>query len=227
MIAEVQIRDRLDRVDWNFSGSSTLPGSVHSLHWYPGNILPQIPSYLISLLSKQGEIVFDPFCGSGTVGVEALQLDRRCWQSDVCHAAIQVAHGKIACIFNPSGVHQLNEIYDQLYFEGSCFTEKDGLNKEGSNDELKKWLYKSTHGQLRYIWSLVESYKYENVKEILEMLFTDTLFSCSSTAASQTSTGKKRRHHWGWVADNVIPKKPVNHNAISFIEPNYYKRLKF
>src|SRR5207248_2369085 len=39
-------------------------------------------------------------------------------------------------------------------------------------------------------------------------------FSCASTQGASTATGGRRRHHWGWVADNVIPKKLIPVNAI-------------
>src|SRR4051794_3889600 len=41
----------LDRVDWNFPNTGTKPGSVHTLHWFPGNFIPQIPAALIQILS--------------------------------------------------------------------------------------------------------------------------------------------------------------------------------
>src|SRR3546814_10644564 len=50
---------------------------------------------------------------------------------------------------------------------------------------------------------------------VLELAFSDLLFSCASTSGSLTASGKRRRHHWGWVADNVIPKQVVEHDAIA------------
>jgi hypothetical protein len=49
----------------------------------------------------------------------------------------------------------------------------------------------------------------------LELIFSDVLFFCASTAGSETSTGRLRRHHWGWVADNFVPKILISHDAIS------------
>lgn len=218
VIQRLDIIDKLNRVDWDFGGSSTLQSSVHSLHWYPGNILPQIPNYLISLLSKRGDLIFDPFCGSGTIGLEALQLGRKAWQSDICKASILIARGKLACLSQSIIVGELEEVFHSLFYESSCFSTKDGLNQEGSNEELKYWFNEVTRGQLRHIWSLIENQSEKPIQDVLKMLFTDTLFACCSTFSSKTSSGKKRRHHWGWVADNVRPKKLFQHNAIELFK---------
>src|SRR5207302_5839264 len=74
------------RVDWNFPGATTPQRTVHSLHWFPGNFIPQIPEYLIRLLSSPGDLVADPFVGSGTTAVEALLLGRRSSVADINRA---------------------------------------------------------------------------------------------------------------------------------------------
>jgi len=44
--------------------------------FYHGNFVPQIPRQLISRYTKKGDIVFDPFLGSGTTAYEAESLNR-------------------------------------------------------------------------------------------------------------------------------------------------------
>ena len=56
-LEESSIVDSLERVDWNFPRAATPAGTVHSLHWFPGNFIPQIPSFLIQLLSRRGSCV--------------------------------------------------------------------------------------------------------------------------------------------------------------------------
>ena len=45
-------------------------------NFYHGNFVPQIPRQLISRYTKKGEVVFDPFVGSGTTAYEAETLGR-------------------------------------------------------------------------------------------------------------------------------------------------------
>ena len=51
----------------------------HLIHPYPAKLLSHIPYLFINneLLSSQGDRIFDPFCGSGTVALEALLANRR------------------------------------------------------------------------------------------------------------------------------------------------------
>ena len=44
---------------------------------YHGNFIPQIPNQLLRRFTKAGDIVLDPFIGSGTTAIEANRLGRR------------------------------------------------------------------------------------------------------------------------------------------------------
>jgi hypothetical protein len=211
---EQEIIQTLERVDWDFPGSGTPLKSVHSLHRFPGNFIPQIPMYLIQLLSASGAWVLDPFCGSGTTGVEAIRLGRRAWLSDANRASIQVTRGKIAAIVAPEIAGALRTLLQELIWEELLRSHRFGRNNEGSAPELQAWFYDDTLAQLRYIWDLVENAPDNNLRAVLELIFSDTLFACASPAGAPTSTGRRRRHHWGWIADNVRPKNPAMQNAI-------------
>lgn len=58
--------------------------ATHLLHPYPAKLLPHIPRFFLStdLLSEPGDLVLDPFCGSGTVLLEALLSNRRAVGAD-------------------------------------------------------------------------------------------------------------------------------------------------
>ncbi len=48
--------------------------STHLIHTYPAKLLPHIPHIFLNnkIFSKKGDLILDPFCGSGTVLLEAL-----------------------------------------------------------------------------------------------------------------------------------------------------------
>lgn len=55
----------------------------HGLHKYPAKFFPELPRWLIQKYSEPGDIILDPFMGSGTSNVEALMLGRHSVGIDV------------------------------------------------------------------------------------------------------------------------------------------------
>lgn len=56
---------------------------IHGFHSYPARLHPQTAHALIEALSIPGDTVLDPFCGSGTVLIEALALGRAAVGTDI------------------------------------------------------------------------------------------------------------------------------------------------
>lgn len=56
--------------DWTFASADTHYMS-HGLHQYPARMIPQIARRLINKYASFGDLVLDPFCGSGGVLVES------------------------------------------------------------------------------------------------------------------------------------------------------------
>lgn len=77
-----RVSEILHSVDWSFADNRTSYLS-HDLHPYPAKFVPQLPARVIQLLSSRGELIWDPFGGSGTTAVEALLNDRCCISTDV------------------------------------------------------------------------------------------------------------------------------------------------
>lgn len=66
----------------------------HGLFRYPAKFHPPIARKLVELFSAPGQTVLDPFCGSGTLLVEAAMLGRNSVGTDVDPLAIFIADAK-------------------------------------------------------------------------------------------------------------------------------------
>ncbi len=82
-----------EMVDWVPSGDR----ATHFIHPYPAKLLRQIPAFFLAnrLLSSPGQMVLDPFCGSGTVLLESVLHERHCVGADANPLARLIARVKI------------------------------------------------------------------------------------------------------------------------------------
>jgi hypothetical protein len=67
---------------------------THGIHAYTARLIPQIPRFFIEKYTTIGDIVFDPFCGSGTTCIEASILGRRSVGMDINPLAILISKAK-------------------------------------------------------------------------------------------------------------------------------------
>jgi DNA modification methylase len=68
---------------------------VHGFHSYPARMHPETARRLVEGLSRPGELVLDPFCGSGTVLVEARLAGRAALGVDANPLAVRLARLKV------------------------------------------------------------------------------------------------------------------------------------
>ena len=71
------------------------PNWLHHMSPYAGRMTPQIAHWLIRGLTKEGDKVLDPFCGIGTIPLEANFLNRNSIGFDLNPYAYIVASAKM------------------------------------------------------------------------------------------------------------------------------------
>ncbi|MCC6748869.1 MAG: hypothetical protein IT371_14520 [Deltaproteobacteria bacterium] len=64
---------------------------THGFHTYPARMHPHTAGRLVRLVAAPGELILDPFCGSGTVLLEALLAERRAIGRDLSPLAVRLA----------------------------------------------------------------------------------------------------------------------------------------
>lgn len=131
---------------------------------------------------------------------------------DTNPASIQVARGKVAALSVADSLGELEQLLQDISWE---FSPREPARIVPANryDELAHWIHPLTLNELSFLWSRIQQAAV-SIRPALEMLLTDVLFSCASPGRAKTKTGLLRRHHWGWIADNVRPKVLVEHAAI-------------
>lgn len=69
---------------------------LHLIAPYVGKIRPALARYLIETYAKPKSMVYDPFCGSGTVALEAWACGNKCFATDINDYALTLTKGKLA-----------------------------------------------------------------------------------------------------------------------------------
>lgn len=95
------------------SDLSVDPQGPHFLHPYPAKLLAHIPNFFLQSerLSSPGDVVLDPFCGSGTVLLEALLAGRNAIGADSNPLARLITRVKT----RPIDVARLNRSAKRLF----------------------------------------------------------------------------------------------------------------
>jgi len=119
---------RTEDITWDFRYEDTKT-FTHGIHSYPAMMIPQVARRLIDNYSSEGDVVLDPFCGSGSVLVEARIAKRYSWGIDLNPLATLVAHVKTTLI-NPKVLHDdfVNILYQISKMDGTQVSQPDFFN---------------------------------------------------------------------------------------------------
>lgn len=135
--------------------------------------------------------MLDPFCGSGTSGVEAIRLGRRYIGVDNNPVACLMSEAKLYFPFGPPFLAKLDEIDRRTNAKLMSGASADHPRL----DELKSWYHPQTLQELALLLEGILGLKSGSVRDCFLAVFSGVLKNSSSQ-------GK----HWGWVCDNVKPK---------------------
>ncbi|MCI5065508.1 site-specific DNA-methyltransferase [bacterium] len=132
--------------------------SAHSLHQLcplPFEIHPAAVSVALRSLSRAGDTILDPFCGSGTVGLESLLQERKCFLADLDPVVLTIAAAKLrpadltevalwlqmSPLQKPAAFTDFEEVFSHFYDAGT-FRELSALRRLllSNGDQLSRFL---------------------------------------------------------------------------------------
>ena len=125
---------------------------THGLHKYPAKFFPELPRWLISRYSNQGETVLDPFMGSGTVNIEASLLDRPSIGVDVDLFARFIAQTKTT----PLPIKALQRAHRTIRDGALAYKRRIGTNDVPIFPYRDHWFQKNILHELAYLKQSIE-----------------------------------------------------------------------
>ena len=124
---------------WDYRGENTKT-YTHGLHSYPAMMIPQVAGRLIEEYSSEGDVLFDPFCGSGSVQVEGRLKGRHSWGIDLNPLAVLIARVKVTPI-EPTLLHRT---LTRVWEHAACIPD-DAITPPSNFPNLSFWFKEKGH----------------------------------------------------------------------------------
>ncbi len=174
-------------VDWGFRLSRN-----ENYHSYPSTFVHAIPSALITALGLRGELVLDPFGGTGQTAVEAVRYGGSAITSDTNSVATLVARARLTYL--PDRQLEFLKCLTAAQIRSSPPLEPPEFPLE------MKWHHPYTRSELTSINGFIRSIEDEGLQVFLLAAF---------SAILPNTTGRRGLQH-GFFADNTpLPKGTV------------------
>lgn len=165
---------------------------THNFHPYPAKFIPQIPAAILDHYAPSKSVVLDPFCGSGTVAVEAAIRGHYCIANDINPIASLITKAKTITL-GQSDVLQLRRLLQDLTAPRHSDIAAEDLPAFKNRD---LWFSKTMLRELAVIRKKVES---------LEPLSGAAVFAdCAFSAIVVKCSNQESETHWRSV-DKSLP----------------------
>jgi 16S rRNA G966 N2-methylase RsmD len=164
----------LSEEDWSFAGENT-KYLTHGFHPYPARMMPLIAKKIIqTYATKDDDIILDPFCGSGTVLVEAIVHNKNAIGFDINPLAILITKAKTTPIEPKQLATKINKIIEEIKHDKNNYPEP----KEIQN--LYYWFKPEVVTALAKILHHINKIEDENMYNFFATAFSYTVWKTSN-----------------------------------------------
>ncbi len=174
---------------WDFGREGKANYSVHKIGEYPSKIRPIAFANIVERFSKEGDIILDPFCGCGTLAVEAKLQGRHSINYDINPNAIELTNNKLKALTKSEMISAYNELIGDLQKDSQTILGngdlkyKSDLKQVQSQKEIKK--LKEKLDKIKQDDSIY--HKTKHIAEIKDSRFVDYLGDIKKIDSSKES----------------------------------------
>lgn len=225
----------LEEQDWSFHDEPT-SSLTHGIHPYPAKFPPQIPARLIEILTRPGDVVLDPFCGSGTTLVEALRLDREAVGTDVNPIAVLVTEAKTV---------RLDSVAERVLEQLDQSVESDAARERGEPllfseptaasspvapppiPNLERWFCPVAIKEIGLLLGRIESIQHEHARKVARAALSAILVTVSNQDSETRYTARPKVFGAGDVLTYFLRKLREMHGLlIAFREASAPRKVR-
>lgn len=148
---------------------------THGFFKYPCRFIPEIPRWAIKNFTKENDIVFDPFAGSGTSLLEALIENRASFGTEIDDIAKLIIEAK-NLIFTDMEFDNMQK----LYFELNLYVaDKNSTEHIPSMNNLNHWFSAKNIHILGKISSFIDGIANQDFQKFFKVCFASIIKKCS------------------------------------------------
>ena len=191
-------------INFDFKGADTAY-LTHSLHPYPAKFPPQLPNAILRKFGKAGQVVLDPFCGSGTTLVEARLLGFNAMGVDVNGLSSLLSTVKST----PLSGDELQEIevfIKRIESEQLAWLKKRPIIKVKEIEGLDHWFQHNVAEEITHILNFVNSLENENVRDFLRIVLSSIIVKVSNQESDTRFAARNKNIEDGFVFIQFIDK---------------------
>jgi DNA modification methylase len=206
------------RKEWSFSYLSRAQTSEisHSYHQYPTKFIPQLARTLIEEYTNKNDVVLDPFCGSGTLNLEAFRANRKSIGTDINPVAVMISRVKT----KPLHPGILSTYCRRLLDSIKCtprrdiefYVEEEVMN--GNINILKKWFSPESMLSLSHILWLIKKSRNSEYQDFVLCAFSSILkrssYWLTSSIKSQIDPYKRPKSPHYYFEDQINRMEKIN-----------------
>jgi len=193
------------RDDWSFSEISRKESAelTHAYHQYPAKFIPQLAKALIDEFTNPDDFIWDPFCGSGTLNLEAYRSNRHSLGTDINPVAILISQAKTTQL-NPDKlnnyIEKLIRTVEETPIRTRAFYRKHYI-LNGNEQYLKPWFFDDSLLELCHLLLQIKNFRIGHEYRKFALCTFSSILKKSSRWL--TSSIKSQ------IDPNKTPKKPL------------------
>ncbi len=191
-------------IDFNFKGADTAY-LTHSLHPYPAKFPPQLPHAILRKFGKQGQVVLDPFCGSGTTLVEARLLGFNAIGVDVNGLSSLLSKVKSTPL-SDAEQQEISGFIKQIDADQTAWSKQRPHIEVKQIEGLDHWFQHNVAEEITHILNRINVLDNENVRDFLRIVLSSIIVKVSNQESDTRFVAKNKNIEDGFVFKQFIGK---------------------
>lgn len=184
-------------VNFDFRGADTAY-MTHSLHPYPAKFPPQLPNAILEKFGKKGQVVLDPFCGSGTTLVEARLLGFNAIGVDVNGLSSLLSKVKSTPLSDDE-ITSIDDFIKQIEAEELTWSKQRPTIKVKQIEGLGHWFQYNVAEEITHILNFINSLHNDNVRDFLRIVLSSIIVKVSNQESDTRFAAKNKNIEDGFV----------------------------